>query len=437
MNVRTKAALILSEVIQKKRSLTTLLPYQRNNKEQSLLQELCYGVLRWYFKLKIITEALLHSPLKNKDHDIFCLLLVGFYQLNYLKIPPHVIVSQTVEAAQNLKKPWAKGLINKLLRRFISEKEKWIAISEKTLEGKYAHPEWFIQEIKSAWPDLWEDILEADNHRPPLTLRVNLTKISRDNYLKLLKENRISAQKSDPSPPPTAIYLKEPCPVYQLPGFDKGYCSVQDISGQYAAYLLNLENDQTVLDACAAPGSKTTHILELNYPLRQLIAIDKIEQRLTRIKENIIRLDLSQKSLRLIVADAAQPNQWAERKITFDRILLDAPCSASGVIRRHPDIKLLRQPSDITQYYEEQLRLLSSLWPLLNPGGALLYSTCSVLPDENEKVINAFLTTQQTAAQTFALKVPGAISLIHGIQLLPGQNGGDGFYYALLKKIIP
>ncbi|ACJ17483.1 16S rRNA (cytosine(967)-C(5))-methyltransferase RsmB [Coxiella burnetii] len=428
MNTRATAAILVNQVVQKKRSLTALLSANKNN--QSLIQELCYGTLRWYFKLKFIAEKLLHAPLRDKDHDIFCLILTGFYQLNYLNIPTHTIVNQTVGAAEILKKPWAKGLINKLLRRFIAEKDELFTFTEKTIEGQYAHPLWFIQHIKKAWPDHWESILIANNARPPMTLRVNLTKISREIYLEMLDQKNISAKPLDFLP--AAIQLEKPCSVHQLPGFNEGYCYIQDAAGQFAAYLLKLENNQTVLDACAAPGSKTSHILEVNPHLKTLVAIDNNKQRLNRIKENITRLGLRQEHLQCLLADVSQIDQWSSGEL-FDRILLDAPCSATGVIRRHPDIKLLRQPGDISQYHQKKLQLLNALWAVLKSGGFLLYSTCSVLPDENEKVIEEFLSTHDKV-ELSPTNVHGGLQLKYGVQQLPGQDNKDGFYYSLLFK---
>ena len=431
MNIQSESAILINQVIQKNRSLKALLSTKKKlNNNYALIQELCYGTLRWYFKLKLIAEKLLNTSLRNKDHDVFCLILIGIYQLHYLNIPPHSVVNATVDATEALKKPWGKGLINKLLRRFIREKDKVLAFTENNIEGRYAHPSWLIRFIEKAWPNHWESILTSNNARPPMIVRVNLTKISRELYLELLYKQNIFAKPLDFLP--AAIQLEKPCSVYQLPGFNEGYCYIQDAAGQFAAYLLKLENNQTILDACAAPGSKTSHILEVNSCLKALIAIDNNKQRLSLINENITRLGLRKKILRCILADVTQLDQWKKKEI-FDRILLDVPCSATGIIRRHPDIKLLRYPSDILKYQKKQLKLCNSVWPTLKTGGFLLYSTCSILPEENEKVIEQFLLTHDKV-ELFPIDIYGAIQLKYGVQLLSDQNCMDGFYYAMLFK---
>src|SRR3990167_8242588 len=384
MNPRAEAALIVHDVIYKKQSLRTEQVLPRGDQPpNALIQELSYGTLRWYYRLRWIANQLLLSPMPNKHHDIFSLLLVGLYQLMFLRTPTYAAVSETVEAAKQLKKPWATKLLNKTLRKFLIEKETLCALADKDLSAKYAHPLWLIQAIKKAWPDDWQNILFANNSQAPLTIRINPHKTTRDAYMDLLKKNGILADTI-----PTllnAIRLKEAISVFKLPHFTQGWCSVQDAAGQHAAILLDCQPGQWVLDACAAPGSKTTHILERTPSLKCLIAIDKDQHRVKKIDDNIKRLALSRSSLQLITTDAANTAEWWDGKL-FDRILLDAPCSATGIIRRHPDIKILRTPRDIEQHHETQLRLLNSLWPLLNENGLLLYSTCSVLPKENEMV---------------------------------------------------
>lgn len=434
-NPRAVAAQTLQRVVQSQASLTASLVIARKkcrtHEERALVQELCFGVLRFYFRLTAIAERLLHSPLRANDQDVFFLLLIGLYQLTEQNIPTYAAVSETVNATRALKKVWAKGLINKILRLFLSQKNNFDHSTHQSLMVRYAHPEWFIEKIKTAWPNDWESILLANNTHPPMTIRVNTTKVTRDAYLTLLREHDIEAEAI--ADLPEAIQLKKPLPVFELPKFDAGWCYVQDAAGQFAAHLLALKPEFSVLDACAAPGSKTTHILELCPTLKKLTAIDNDPLRLQLIKENIDRLNLNKTHLRLILADAAETKQWATNE-GFDRILLDAPCSASGILRRHPDIKILRKASDISQYQEKQYHLLHALWPLLKPEGLLLYSTCSIFPDENETIIHDFLSTHRDA-KISDITVAGARTGTYGKQILPTANGMDGFYYARLIKV--
>lgn len=429
---RAAAAKILKEVIDEQRSLSAVLPKYlekfQKPQDRAFTQELCFGVLRWYFQLTPVAQKILHSPLKTKDHDIFYLLLIGLYQLAQLNMPDYAAVSETVNAARDLKKPWAAGLLNKLLRVFLTHKENFLAANNQTESRKYAHPDWLIDMIKTAWPSQWTAILTANNEHPPMTLRINTQKISRENYSQQLTDHHIEHILLENSP--EAIQLSNPVPISELPGFSKGFCYIQDASGQYAAHLLDVEKDHLVLDACAAPGSKTTHILTLQPHLKKIIAIDQDRARLALVKDNVIRLGLNKNLIELIATDAAQTSWFKGEK--FDRILLDAPCSATGIIRRHPDIKLLRKASDITQYPEKQLTLLNALWPLLKENGILLYSTCSILPAENDAVITQFLQSQKNAS-TVPITLKNAINTHHGQQLLP-ENNQDGFYYAKLKK---
>lgn len=433
MNPRAQAACVVHHVVNKNRSLSTALSSKsllRTDENKALIQELSYGTLRFYYRLKPIAKKLLLSPLKQKYHDVFALLLVGLYQLIYTDIPEYAAVSETVSAAKSLKKPWARGLLNKTLRRFLKEKDTLLAATNNELSSKYAHPLWLIKAIKNSWPYHWYSIIESNNSRPPMILRVNSQQTSRDNYLSLLKENKIAA--TILSELPNAIALEKPMPVNLLPNFKDGFVYVQDSAGQYAAQLLDLKSGQCVLDACAAPGSKTTHILEIETNLKKLIAIDKDSNRIKQIKENIDRLKLSGNPVSLIIANATDTKKWWNGNL-FDRILLDAPCSATGIIRRHPDIKILRKERDIIQHATEQTTLLNALWPLLKKEGLLLYSTCSILPTENESIIDTFLS-ERNDAKALPINVADSIKLTHGRQLLPKINHHDGFYYALLQK---
>ena len=424
-HVRQLAVQALQDVIKNKRSLTEVLANIdcAEASEQSLLRELCYGVLRFYPQLNFLSQRLLDKPLKNKHHDIHCLLLLGFYQLLYLSIPSHAAINETVAVCQTLHKAWAKSLLNALLRRLQREQPQWLDVIANDDHAKYAHPAWLQQSIQHDWPDDWQSILLANNQRPPMTLRVNHLRGNTVDYQARLQQENIANQSFDHIP--TAITLQQAMDVHALPGFANGDVSVQDAAAQLAAPLLKLSPGQRVLDACAAPGGKTCHILETQD--NTVIALDNVAQRLTKIDENLQRLSLS---AQLNCADATQINDWWDGQ-PFQRILLDAPCSASGVIRRHPDIKVLRQASDIASLSQQQYAMLQALWPCLEPQGLLLYVTCSVLRAENDAVISRFFDAQDDV-QIETISHPNAIATQHGIQCLPGKT--DGFYYALLSK---
>lgn len=433
MNTRAIAAQILAGVIRDKHSLTEefqqKLPVNLADRDRSLVKEYCYGVLRWYFRLKIIADSLLYKPIKARESEIAALLLLGLYQLIYLKTPPHAAVSETVSAAQVLKKTWAKGLINQALQQFLREPDKFLQKADVSAVGKFSHPQWMTTALKKAWPEQWQAILTANNLQAPMFLRVNPLQNTRDDYKQRLQQHAIAA--TEVADLPQALCLEHPQAVASLPGFSEGSCSVQDLASQYIVNLLDLQPGLHVLDACAAPGGKTAHILETAPNLAELVAIDQDPERLERVKENIQRLKL-RTPLQLFAADAAEPAQWWDGQL-FDRILLDAPCSGSGVIRRHPDIKILRQVNDIVAYAEQQWVLLSALWPLLKPGSRLLYTTCSIFAEENEQVVQRFCQTHADA-QPLPVAIPVGIPQKMGHQLLPDPQANDGFYYAILLK---
>jgi 16S rRNA (cytosine967-C5)-methyltransferase len=369
----------------------------------------------------------LRKPLRAHDVDIYSLLLLGLYQLTEIRTPSHAALSETVAAAENLGKPWAKKLINATLRAYLRNET---ALQAKLManEAAYtAHPQWLFEAIRYHWPDHWPQIITANNNHPPLGLRINRLQSNRESYLQELEHNGIKAY----SIPYTecGVVLDQPCQVSVLPGFFEGRISVQDGAGQRVAPLLKLTPGQRVLDACAAPGGKTCHILELEPQLDTLVALDVDAARLERIGDNLKRLQLT---AQVVQGDATHPKNWWDGK-PFDRILLDAPCSGSGVIRRHPDIKVLRRKDDISRLAALQKRLLSALWPLLAPDGLLLYCTCSILPLENEQQILEFLSTHSNAREHL-LQVPWGIPQAAGRQLLTGTEGLDGFYYACLEK---
>lgn len=431
MNIRKEAACVLTEVLFKKQSLSQVLPVYKKRcptpQDAAFLQILCYGVLRYYLRFCWISQALLQSPLKSKDFDILMLLCVGLYQLIELETPPHAAISETVEACKLLKKPWATGLVNAVLRNYLRKAQTLLEQAKQDPEASFLHPLWLLNLIKEAWPAEAKAIFEANNTQPPLVLRVNQRRLSRSEYLAQLITQGIQARPVLGTE--AGIILDKPLEVTSLPGFKEGGFSVQDGAAQLAAPLLQLAAGQRVLDACAAPGGKTTHLLELEPKLAEMVALDISEDRQQQVRENLRRLAFQAE---VVVADALAPEQWWDG-LPFDRILLDAPCSATGVIRRHPDIKFLREPQDISRLAEQQLTLLKALWPLLKPQGLLLYATCSILPQENQQVIEKFLSGQPEASLS-SFELPWGNRLPIGHQLLPGQNDMDGFYYACLRK---
>ncbi len=432
MSARSEAARTIGQLLSNGESLNTLLP--RNLKrvpkqDQGLYQELCYGTLRWYPKLNLYLNALLDKPFKPKDFDIQALLACALYQICATRIPPHAAVNESVACCAQLKKPWAKGLVNAVLRRFQREQEQLDRLLATKPAFIFAHPDWLIQAWQAAWPKSIDELTSANNQRPPMTLRVNRLRTTREDYLQQLAVAEIEASLTEHSA--DGLLLNQPVDVSRLPGFGDGLVSVQDEAAQLAAGLLQLSPGQRILDACCAPGGKTCHILEHLAGECDLLALDLDKSRLSRVGENLHRLQLKAK---LKAADAARPASWWNGE-AFDRILLDAPCSATGVIRRHPDIKLLRKPQDIARLAESQFQLLNALWPTLKPGGLLLYATCSTLPQENDDVIARFLH-QTPAAELRLPALSCGVKTAVGQQLLPQVNGHDGFYYATLWKSV-
>ena len=428
MNPRLAAARVLAPILAGRGSLSSLLPPALDKvkpADRGLLQELCYGVLRRYFSLDHLTGRLMKRPLKAKEGEVRALLLIGAYQLLHMRVPDHAAVGETVAAAQKLGKPWAKGLVNGVLRNLQRRREELLA-AERPESAELDHPGWLIQRLREAWPEQWRTIIEAANDHPPMTLRVNGRHGERSAYAKRLMEAAIPAR---PAPHTDhGLRLDQPLDVSKLPGFADGDLSIQDGAAQLAAQLLAPKAGERILDACAAPGGKTGHLLELT-PEAEVTALDADGERLERVEENLERLGLQ---AAVVASDAADTAEWWDGT-PFDRILLDAPCSATGVIRRHPDIKLLRTPKDVRNLAEEQARLLDALWPLLKPGGTLLYATCSILPEENEAQVAAFLA-RTNDAEEIAIEAEWGHQRPHGRQLFPGEEGMDGFYYALLKR---
>jgi len=391
---------------------------------------LCYGTLRHYWALQGWIATLLERPLKRKDNVINALLAVGLYQLSDTRIPDHAAVSQTVEAARQLRRPKLAGLINACLRRF--QREAIAASPPANEEARWNHPQWLIDTLRRDWPDDWEAILAANNDRAPMWLRVNRSRNTVAEYREKLAQAEILAEPL--SAVPDALRLSEPRSVDELPGFAAGDVSVQDAAAQIAARWLLDKAPRHILDACAAPGGKSGHLLELGRDSIVLTAVESDTARLQSIEQNLRRIG---RSATIINADASKTQEWWDGA-QFDGILLDAPCSATGVIRRHPDIKLLRRSSDIDRLGERQSALLQALWPLLAPGGCLLYATCSILAAENETVIGRFLTGHEDAQENDVLPNNNIRDLMRrqtcGYQVLPGTAGLDGFYYACLYK---
>jgi 16S rRNA (cytosine967-C5)-methyltransferase len=422
------AASALARVIGAGESLTTLLPRTlqqlQSRQEKAFCQELCYGVLRWHTRLTEVLSTILSKPLKPQDRDLECLLLSGCYQLEYLEIPAYAAVDGCVRAASDLGKTWAKSLVNAVLRRFQREQAALFAHADRSARIRLSCPGWLYDRVLQAWPQEAETILAASNQRPPMTLRVNLSKIDLEAYLQWLQKEEISAQ-----PHPlvgSAVTLEQPRDVHAIPGFDLGLVSVQDAGAQLAAELLNAGPGMRVLDACAAPGGKTAHIMERSSGGLDLTALDQDAARMLRLEDTLARLSLKAE---IRVADANQPESWWDGH-QYHRILLDAPCSGTGVLRRHPDIKLLRRSSDIESLAALQRRLFDALWPLLVTGGQLLYVTCSILPEENQRQVDAFCSGHDDACRRAATHP----ALDSNGQILPGRHGMDGFFYALLEK---
>lgn len=424
MNVRASAARVIFQVVDKGQSLSAILPQEQKRvapKDTALLQEICYGVLRWLPRLEATVSQLMDNPLKGKKRVCHHLLLVGLYQLIYMRIPDHAAISETVNAIQDLRESRLKGLVNAVLRNYQRDAEQLDSQATTFDAGLYGSPSWLIKLVKEQYPDNWQAILEANNNRAPMWLRVNSQHHTRDEYLALLTEKEISA-----TPHPQArdaLKLDKPCDVTKLPGFAQGWISVQDAAAQLAVDYLEPQAGELILDACAAPGGKSAHILE-RQPSVNLVCIDADATRLERVTENLSRLRLNAK---VLCADARTPEQWWQGE-KFDRILLDAPCSALGVIRRHPDIKWLRRREDIEALAQLQAEILVGMWQQLKSGGTLVYATCSISQQENRLQVESFV--EQTQDAQLITQQESAI----GRQILPGEEDMDGFYYAVIRK---
>lgn len=394
-------------------------------RDAAFARRLTYGVLRWYGVLDWLAGELLARPLKTRDQDIHRLLLMGLHQLWHEDLPAHAAVHATAECARALGKPWAVGLVNAVLRRFQREQQHWTS-AETLQDRQYAHPQWLLDTLRVDWPRDWKAVTAANNQQPPLWLRCNRRRAQPGEIRQRLATAGFATQAHPLAP--DALRVLDPAAVEALPGFAEGHFSVQDAAAQLAAPLLDALPGQRVLDACAAPGGKTGHLLELT-PAAKVTALDLSEQRLALVRDNLVRLGLE---AQLLCGDAADPAAWWDGE-PYARILLDAPCSATGVIRRHPEIKWLRDPPQVRDAVQLQARLLDRLWPLLDAGGILVYATCSVLSLENNQQIHAFLQ-RQADARCIGPQWPEAACPGHGRQWLPGVLDMDGFYFAVLRK---
>jgi 16S rRNA (cytosine967-C5)-methyltransferase len=395
-------------------------------RNQAYARHLAYGVLRWLSALDWLASQLLQRPLKKKDRDIHRLVLLGLFQLWIDDTADHAAIHETAGCAKKLGKPWATGLINAVLRRFQRERALW----QEKLSGRdecFAHPPWLLDALKEDWPDDWTELVRANNHAAPLWLRLNKTAAGPE-LAETLQGEGLAVTWNEAID--TALKVEPARNVTELPGFTEGKLSVQDPAAQLAAGLLDCQPGQRVLDACAAPGGKTCHLLE-HYSDIDLLALDRSPDRLEQVRENLQRLGFMHR-VEIRVADAAQPDSWWDGA-GFDRILLDAPCTATGVIRRHPEIKWLRTPQHVGEAVRSQASLLNALWPLLNPGGMLLYATCSVFKRENSDQVRAFLERYADAVADFP-EVTWGRTAAPGRQILPGELEMDGFYYARLLK---
>lgn len=429
------AALGITDVINGQ-SLNRVIPsleLQVDEQEQAFFRDLLIGSCRWYYRLNALCKILLKSPFEDEELVLQGLLIIGLYQLTVQGKAAHAAVHATVEVCEEMGKTYAKPVINACLRRYGREYESLLPPLDDNPVTATSHPKWLVKMLTKAWPEQWQSILAANNERAPICLRVNQRRYSRDQYLELLAQAGITAQAGQHSP--DAIYLESSLDVRSLPEFSEGAVSVQDEAAQLAAHLLAPKQGEQILDACAAPGGKSCHLLE--QADIDLIAADIDPERLHRIEENFERLQLKAE---LNCADlAADTLPWQEHQ--FDAILLDVPCSATGVIRRHPDIRMLRRREDIQALQQTQAQILERCWPLVKPGGRLLYATCSVLPAENDEQISRFVSMHPDAQivtlaseSDTALGMDWGVAQKYGRQLFPTNGSHDGFYYALMQK---
>ncbi|GAC17102.1 16S rRNA (cytosine(967)-C(5))-methyltransferase RsmB [Paraglaciecola arctica] len=426
-NLRADAAKVLHQILEEGQSARECLPAaQLPHKEQdkAWLQEMVYGVLRNLPILQFWLRQLLDKPLKNRFKIVEQLIMLGFYQLAFSRVSQHAAVSETVAACQPLNTLAMKGLVNAILRTFIREEMSLQEAPNKQIASGL--PKWLYKKLEAEYQDGFIDLITNMQLKAPIWLRVNTQKISHGDFVEALEsasiEFTLTADHSE------AIILSKGYDVTNLPGFDKGWFAVQDGAAQLAAHYLAPAAGESILDCCAAPGGKTCHLIEYQPKITKVVALEISEKRASRIEENLVRLG---HNAEIVIGDASTPEKWWDGQL-FDRVLLDAPCSATGIIRRHPDIKWLRKAKDIDVLVNLQKQILDAIWPLVKPGGTLLYATCSILPEENHLQISDFLsrTTNALLDNTFYNDNDDK----PGKQILPGDQQMDGFYYARLLK---
>ncbi|MEO8988700.1 MAG: 16S rRNA (cytosine(967)-C(5))-methyltransferase RsmB, partial [Rhodanobacter sp.] len=428
-DTRALAARGLAEVALRGTSLREVMarsaPKLADPRDRALLMALLSEGARWWLRFDAAIDGLLEKPLRHKDPAVHALLVLGLVQLEILQLQDYAAVAATVEAVRALKRPQLAGLVNAVLRRWQRERESLLAKLDGKPQTRHAHPAWLATALARDWPEHAQSVLSADNREPPLTLRVNRQRSERAALIQQLQGAGYAATAhpwlAD------ALVLPRSSDVTRLPGFDDGHFAVQDGAAQVAADLADLRDGLRVLDACAAPGGKACHLLERAEI--DLTALELEPVRAERIGENLMRLRLNAK---VVIGDAGAPKGWWNGQ-PFDRILIDAPCSATGVLRRRPDVRLHRRESDIAPMQAQQRRILAALWPLLAPGGRLVYITCSVLRAENEVIVSELLAAQ-TDAQDLAFTLPAGQAAAVGWQILPGDGDLDGMYYAVLQK---
>jgi 16S rRNA (cytosine967-C5)-methyltransferase len=425
------AALAVSEVRHQGRSADAALESVAAREDRAAVRAIALGTLRWYLRLEPALVPLLNRPIDEVSPRLAALLITAAHQVEYSRGAPETQVHLAVDASRLIGESRASGMVNAVLRRFVSERSRLLGNADESMASRHAHPEWLVAALQTAWGVRAETILAANNAHPPMVLRVDPSQLSAADFLRAWRAAGRDATTLDWNS--EAVVLERPAAVHVLPGFDSGAVSVQDAGAQLAAPLLDAGPGMRVLDACAAPGGKTLHIAQRTPDLRELVAIDVAPERLARVRENLQR---GGREARLLAEDLTAPVAGLEPG-SFDRVLVDAPCSSTGVIRRHPDIKLLRRSTDIAAFTITQARILATAFELLRPGGRLVYSTCSVLPQENEQVVSAFLDAQPRARlaewPAGVTQPPGLVSRAPGWQLLPGGEAGtDGFYYACL-----
>jgi 16S rRNA (cytosine967-C5)-methyltransferase len=424
----------LGLVLNDGRSINDILSRQQmiegfSSSDIAFAKQILFGGCRYFHQIKAILDQLLEKPLKQKDQDVYLLLIIGVYQLRYMSVPDHAAISETVELTKVINKPWAKGLVNGCLRNYQRQLDNIETKLSKAKTFLHSHPNWIIRHLESDWLEQAAEILQQNNQRAPMTIRVNTLRVARDEYLSILAQNSIEAV---PHPiARDALVLDKPCDVYQLPGFESGDVTVQDAAAQLAVELLDLKPNLRVLDGCAAPGGKTTHILQRE-PTTQLVSVEMSELRSERIRQTLDRLDMQ---CQLKTADILNHSQWWDGQ-QFDRILIDVPCSASGVIRRNPDIKIHRKKTDIPELVRLQQQILNKTWQLLKPGGRLVYATCSIFKDENQSQIDKFLAQHDAQVVSLESSVDTQMNDLAslGYQIFPGDAEMDGFYLCGLLK---